>query len=135
METYWSKTYPIKAVRLTRENIRPIAEELGGGYFEIPKGYGDERVSIPYIEYYGSRAGIGDWYVIISDLRKFLKHEEFEGNFWKHTEEAAENEKYANVYQLVMYAMRKQDAATYHENSDGMDLVAAETTKRILGEL
>jgi hypothetical protein len=46
------------------------------------------------------------------------------------------DEKFAKVHQLVMDAMRKQDAATYHgQSSDGMDIVAIETTKKILEEI
>jgi hypothetical protein len=36
-----------------------------------------------------------------------------------------------SVLQLVMAAMRKQDAATYHGDQQGMDLVAKETAEQI----
>jgi hypothetical protein len=36
-----------------------------------------------------------------------------------------------SVLQLVMSAMRKQDAATYHGDQQGMDLVAEQTAEQI----
>lgn len=48
-------------------------------------------------------------------------------------DQSVDNEKLALVTQLVMSAMSKQDAATYYgKSSEGMDLVADTTAKKIL---
>lgn len=125
---FWRKSYRVQAVRITTENIENIANELELEY--ISK-------TIPYLT--AERKGfghIGDWVVVYNnDDFEFFKDEEFAEDFRTHSEQLSTDEKYAKVYELVIGAMRKQDAATYHGDSNGMDLVAIETTKKILNEL
>lgn len=130
---FWRKTFPVDAVRLTLDNYKQIADYLGWDYREGATG--------PYIiendHPLASEAGIGDWLVKGESRDMYLVYndEDFLAAFRTDTERMAEDEQYAKVHELVMGAMRKQDAATYHGESNGMDLVAHETTKRILREL
>lgn len=130
--TFWRKTYSVDAVRLTLDNYKQVADYLGWEYHETA----DRE---PYIEDGPSapEAGIGDWLVKGGAGEEFViyDHDDFLEAFRTHSEQISEDEKYAKVYELVAKAMRKQDAATYNGDSSGMDLVAIETTKKILNEL
>lgn len=133
---YWRKTYRIEAVRLTLENMQQIADFLGGEFY-TPSG------KDPYIRL-GKGSGLtgvgylGEWFVKVGtekDAYDFLSDEEFQKGFHTHNEQVANDEKYAAVFDLVMRAMAIQAKATYHSDTDGLDLVAIETTKKILEEL
>jgi hypothetical protein len=128
--TFWRKTYPVEAVRLTLDNYRQIADFLGGDYFEDSPHQG------PYILVGGVEAVIGDWvYKMPNDSYRLDDYEDFLKDFHTHDEQMAKDEKYAKVFQHVVSAMSTQASATYHQDTDGMDLVAIETVKKILGEL
>lgn len=135
--TYWARTSPVEAVRLTVINMRGIAANYGLVYKER-SDENDEKTSIPHIA--SARRGYGfegDW-IVISDGGdfQFYTNKVFSEKFRTLSEELAEDEKYAKVFQLVMVAMAKQNAATYHgESCVGMDLVAAEIAKQIIEEL
>lgn len=131
--TFWRRTYSVQAVRLTLDNYKQIADYLGWEYHEKgPDGpyIGDTHPLAP-------EAGIGDWVVKGDAGEEILTyaHDDFLEQFRTHSEQISEDEKYAKVFELVTKAMRKQDAATYHGDSTGMDLVAIETTKKLLEEL
>lgn len=131
--TFWRKTYSVDAVRLTLENYKQIADYLGWDYHEKgPDGpyIGDTHPKAP-------EAAIGDWVVKGEAGEEFLTygHDDFLEQFHTHSERISEDEKYAKVFELVTKAMRMQDSATYHGDTNGMDLVAIETTKKILNEI
>lgn len=135
---FWRKTYRVEAVRITTENIRDIAEHLGLEYGEEPNTFGpDKKTPVPHITSVRKGYGfVGDWVVVYpnEDFR-FYPDKVFAEDFRTHSEQLSTDEKYAKVFELVTQAMRKQDAATYHGDSNGMDLVAIETTKKLLNEL
>lgn len=135
---FWSKSYRVQAVRITAENIRDIAEELGFDYSEEPNGFGpDYDEPVPHITTERKGWGyIGDWVVVYQneDFR-FFPDKEFAERFHTHSERLASDEKYARVFQIVIAALRIQANASYHGDTDGMDLVAIETTKKLLEEL
>lgn len=136
---YWSKSEMVRAIRLTEDNIHQVAQEIGREYSEgLNSMVGDKAPPIPFIMNGKSRAFIGDWVAQLDDGFDivFFEDEEFMKKFTTHTERAADDEKYAKIFQLVMSAMNKQDTATYHgDSNNGMDLVAISTTKQILNEL
>lgn len=125
---FWRKSYRVQAVRITTENIEDIANELDLDYV---------NKTIPYLT--AERKGfgqIGDWVVVYSnDDFKFFPDKEFAEKFRTHSEQLFTDEKYAKVFQVVVAALQIQANATYHGDTDGMDLVAIETTKRLLEEL
>lgn len=126
---HWRKTYAVEAVRLTDANLQKVADYLGA---ELCVKTGDE----PYINHGGDEGYVGEWLVQdTAENFRFLSHEAFMRDFHTHSEQTATDERYAKVFQLVLQAMAKQDAATYHQDQTGMDLIAIETTKKIIGEL
>lgn len=123
---YWRKSYPVEAIRLTSENMQQIADYLGGEYY---------LAKDPYISYNNDEAIAGDWVIKHEDRILFMTHEDFIACFKSHSEEISENVRYAKIFQLVASAMSKQDAATFHGDQEGMDLLTIETVKKIIGEL
>jgi hypothetical protein len=135
---YWRKTYSVKAVRLTRDNIQAVAIEINAEYSESPNLVSsDTNTPVPNIFISRSRAFIGDWVVQFGeDLYVVFEHENFMRKFLTHSEKASTDEKYAKVFDLVQKAMLAQDSATYHGDGSGeMDLVTVRTTLKILEEL
>lgn len=127
--TYWSKPRKVEAVRLTDANLEKIADFLGA---ELCVKSGKE----PFIDYGGDEGYAGEWLVQIGEnTYNFYSDEDFLSSYWTHDERMANDEKYSKVFIQVSSAMAKQDAATYHQDQNGMDLVAIETTKKIIGEL
>jgi hypothetical protein len=134
--TYWSKPYKVEAIRINEHNIKEIAAAVGGDYSEEPNAFsGDRHTPVPRITLMTSMAFIGDWAVLRGEEWEFYEDEHFLRGFWTHAEEMSENEKYAKIFRLVRSAMVEQDAATYHQDQSGMDLVTIETVKKIIGEL
>lgn len=135
---YWRKTYHVEAVRLTPDNIRKIVEEIDGAnlvdmsslVLDAPSGESCIEMNVDKREY----AYIGDWISHVENSFAVHSHEDFMQKFWTEAEELTEDTNLAKVYQLVVSAMQKQGKATYHgDGLDGMDLVAMQTTKKILG--
>lgn len=126
--TYWRKTYPVEAIRLTPDNIQQIADYLGAEYCT-------ESAYEPYIDHGGDEGYAGEWLVKQGNNYRFCSHEEFMKAFHTHDEQVANDERYAKIFTLVESAMTKQDAATYHQDQTGMDLLVIETVKKIIGEL
>lgn len=131
--TVWRKSYPVEAIRLTNDNYQQIADAINGTFGETEEGY----PVVLFNSVIGKvEASIGDWILQISENRYHrMDPETYARKFSTHSERMSEDEKYAKVHNLVCEAMRKQDSATYHGDSNGMDLVAIEVTKRILSEL
>jgi len=130
--TVWRKTYSVEAIRLTNDNYQKVADEIGGiGETE------DGHPVVLFNSVVGKvEAFIGDWVIQISENRYYrMDPETFARKYHTHSERASEDEKYARVHNLVLEAMRKQDVATYHGDSNGMDIVAVEITNKIIGEL
>lgn len=135
---FWRRTYKVQAVRITNDNIREIAEHLGLEYGEEPNQFGpDKTTPVPHITSMRRGYGfIGDWVVVYeNDDFRFFPDKEFAERFRTHSEQLASDEKYAKVFQIVVAALQIQANATYHGDTDGMDLVAIETTKKLLEEL
>ena len=135
---FWRRAYKVQAVRITNDNIREIAEHLGLEYSEAPNGFGpDYDEPLPHVSSVRRGNGfIGDWVVVYeNDDFKFFPDKEFAERFRTHSEQLAADEKYAKVFQIVVAALQIQANASYHGDTDGMDLVAIETTKKLLDEL
>ncbi|QEQ93937.1 hypothetical protein SEA_KARDASHIAN_72 [Streptomyces phage Kardashian] len=131
--TFWRKSYAVEAIRLTNDNIQKVADEIDGSLGETADG---DPIVIFNSVVGRVQAAIGDWLIQISEGRFYrMEDEAFARKYSTHSERAAEDEKYAKVHNLVLEAMRKQDTATYHGDSNGMDLVAVEITKKLLNEL
>lgn len=126
--TYWRKTYPVEAIRLTEHNIQTVADFLGAEYCTKSK---DDH----YISYGGEEGCAGEWLVKEDEGYLFFSHEEFVKAFKTHAEEMSTNERYAKVFLAVATLASRQDAATFQGDTTGMDLLIIETTKKILGEL
>ncbi|QPX71411.1 hypothetical protein SscP1EGY_13 [Streptomyces phage SscP1EGY] len=133
---YWRKSYSVEAVKITEENILELEKQLPA------TEYCNESVGLdtpPVPKLYSEQRGygyIGDWVVFYAEeFYEFHAEEVFRKKFHSHSEQLSKDEKYAKVFELVTKAMRTQDAATYHGDTTGMDLVAIETTKKILEAL
>lgn len=125
--TYWRKTYPVGAVRLTTENMLEVAADVGFTY---------NPENEPHIKILGSMGFAGDWVVQLGEsLYVIESHEIFMRRYHTHDEQISNDERYARVHQLVTSAMVKQGKATFEGETDGMDLVAIDVTKRIMKEL
>lgn len=144
--TFWSKSYPVDAIRVTRENIHQVAEACGGVIKDAGALALDLPGGIPYIDMLvdntngrSSREAIfiGDWIFCPKGGTYFqtFKHEEFLRRHRSHEQRLSVDEQYAKIYQLVVSAMSTQASATFHQDTDGMDLVAIRVTKQILNEL
>lgn len=133
---FWSKPRRVDAIRLTEENIRKVADEIGGDY-----SWGTDEDPTPSITYWNTSTGswvtIGQWVAVDAEGSvRFYDHEEFMRKFYTHAERQTEDEKYAKIYALVISAMNRQASATWNGDSNGdMDIVAIETVKKILGEI
>lgn len=137
---YWRRSYAVRAARLTQENMPVIAAELGLDYSDNPNNFGsDDTTPVPHLTSLRKGFGfVGDWIVVLEKTAgdfMFLTHEAFCRQYRTLSEELAQDEKFAKVHQLVVSAMAKQAQATYHADTDGMDLVAIETAKRIVGQM
>ncbi|AVD99497.1 hypothetical protein SEA_BING_75 [Streptomyces phage Bing] len=135
---FWRRSYRVQAVRITKDNILEIAEHLGLDYSEEPNQFGEDKTTpVPHITSVRKGYGfIGDWVVVYSnDDFKFFPDKEFAERFRTHSEQLAADEKYAKVFQIVVAALQIQAQASFHGDTDGMDLVAIETTKKLLEEL
>lgn len=135
---YWRTSYPVMSVRITEGNIREIAEHLGLDYNDKPNQFGpDKTTPVPNISAPKKGYGfVGDWVVVYdNDDFRFFTAAAFAEKFHKHSEQLSKDDQYAKIHQLVMNALHIQDAATYHGDNTGMDLVAEQTTKKILEQL
>lgn len=125
---YWRKSFSIEAIRLTKDNMRQIADFLGAEYCTKTRGSS-------YINYGGDEGYTGEWLIKHGGVFRFLGDEEFQKAYMTHSEQVSEDAKYARIFQLVASAMAKQDAATFQQDQTGMDLLVIETVKKIIGEL
>jgi hypothetical protein len=134
METnrYWKRTYPVRAVRITKENISDVAEQIGASYWE-------DHTRSGQAPYYHIASGsdialVGDWVVSKEEgVYFFLSDEEFTKDYQSLEQRIASDEKFARVFKVVMGAMRAQDVATYFGDNQGeMSLIATKATEQIL---
>jgi hypothetical protein len=133
---FWRKSCQVEALRLTPENIQSVAEEIGAEYYVSANQYNRLKGKpLPTLELNLENAYVGDWVVKDGDRYTFSEHEDFLRDFHTHSERLSTDEKYARVFQIVVTALQIQARATYHGDTDGMDLVAIETTKKLLEEL
>jgi hypothetical protein len=126
---FWRKSYRVQAVRLTQENMREIAEVIGGDYVERPNPV------IPHITKNGNAGFVGDWYLYTKNIHLFFADDDFTSSFQTHAQTFSENEEYARIFQLVMSAMNATAKAVHDGGSTGMDLLAMQTTRQILKQL
>jgi hypothetical protein len=135
--TWERRTFRVQAVRVTEENFFELAEWCGGTW---TGAVGTNRYANRYITIQGrgnstARARIGDWITRLGDANNYRVYQS--KTFLEAFREIVSAEqRYAEVHQVVMNAMHKQDAATYNgEASKGMDLVADKATRDILALL
>lgn len=130
------KTFRVEAVHVTRENLAEVAKWCEG---EVKEGNRHPDDIEKYVDVVVNRIGRirtehaypGSW---ISRL--------WEGSCFKIYSNKAFTEAFARVdthqsrydeiLQMVLDAMLKQDAATYHGDGSGMGAVAKKTTEEIL---
>lgn len=135
-QEYTRKTFTVEAVQVTPENIGEVATWCGG---EVKTTYDpgyDENVTCVILQtspsYLGEMSALAypsDWITRIGDRYKVYNDNVFQRAFDK---VEPMTDLHAGVQQLVRSAMVKQDVATYHEDTTGMDTVAEDTTKKIL---
>jgi hypothetical protein len=127
--TYWSKAHRVQAIRLTDDNLQKIADYIGAELCV------KTSITGAYINHGGDEGHVGEWIVKWGGSFSFHSHEEFMRLHHTHDEQLSNDERYAKIFALVASAMAKQDAATYHQDQTGMDLLTIETVKKIIGEL
>jgi len=139
--TYRRKTFRVQAIQVTEENLKEVADWCNG-QVKIETsgphgGLGDPFILVLIGRVNGrpqhSAARVGDWVTRLSSGNNFrvYHNKSFKEAF---EEMEVDMKKYAEVHQVVVNAMRKQDAATYNgESSRGMDEVADKATRNILG--
>jgi hypothetical protein len=136
--TFERRTFKVQAIRVTAENIMELTGWCGG---ELIDGHlpatNAMYIRVPVSNITGRRqtaeARVGDWITRLTDANNFrvYKNKSFLQAF---QEIADESQKYAEVHQIIVNAMHKQDTATYNgESSRGMDAVADRATRAILG--
>ena len=135
--TFERRTFKVQAIRVTAENIRELAEWCGGVLIDghLP-ATNAAYIRVPVSNITGReqtvQAHAGDWITRLTDANNFrvYKNRSFLQAFREIADEA---QRYAEVHAVIVSAMHKQDAATYHaESSKGMDLVADKATRDIL---
>lgn len=138
----YRRSYPIQGIRLTLENYKQIADFIGASYGPDPEcelgscSEGD-CLSI-HIHDKLNRGYVGDDWIMQNEFSKiyfFMPHEEVMKKYFTHSERLTEDEKYAKVFTHVVKAMQVQAKATFHNETDGMDLVAMEAARKILEDL
>lgn len=130
--TFKRRTFRVQAVRVTKENMRDLAEWCGGelartldenyrDYISVPVGQVNGRVRL-------ARAYVGNWITRLTEANNFrvYKDSSFTEAFM------SDEEKRAKVHQLVRAAMREQDSATYHGESSNTGNTAEVITDRIM---
>lgn len=127
--TYERRTFRVQAIQVTKENLEELAAWTGGEISNTPNKF----IVIPVHRRNTTRAYVGDWITRLgagSNFRVYACSVFLEGFRQVHDEQ----QKYAEIHQIIVNAMRKQDVATYHgESSKGMDIVADKATRNILG--
>lgn len=146
IENFTRRTFNVQAVRVTNENIGEIAKWCNGDI--RPTGVEKVRAGVhtpAYIDVIVAKfmrpqrdhAYVGDWVVgmDVGGIRESFKV--YRDDAFKKTFRPAQNksDRYNEVYAILMEAMAKQDAATYHEDYTGMDIVRDDTVKKILALL
>ena len=132
--TYWSTSYPIEAIRLTPENMQGLADYFGGEYKEQDPDC-ELTPKEPVIGINGWNGWPGDWLFRRQggEILRIIPHQNFVQEYHTHSERMANDETYAKVFQHVMSAMKSQGDATFYGDTNGMDIVAVNTTNSIMG--
>lgn len=136
--TYQRRTFRVQAIRVTAENIMELTGWCGGvlidGHLPATNAW---YIRVPVSNITGRQqtqeAHVGDWITRLTDANNFrvYKNKSFLQAFQEIRDDA---QRYAEVHSIIVNAMRKQDAATYHgESSRGMDEVADKATRNVLG--
>lgn len=135
---YQRRTFQVQAIRVTAENMLALTAWCDGALIDghlLPSSEAYIRVPISNIagRQQTAEARIGDWITRLSDANNFRVYRN--KSFLQAFQEIANDEqKYAEVHQIIVNAMRQQDAATYDgEPSRGMDRVADKATRAVLG--
>ena len=135
LDTYERKSFQVKAVRVTAENIREIAEWTRGELKDIGLPTTNAAtVGVPVGEVNGrvkrEWAHIGDWVTsLVGDEKDFrvYKQSTFLHCF---TQIMGETEKFSKVHELLLKLALAQDSATYHGDSSGEMVLLVEKTAR-----
>jgi hypothetical protein len=130
------KTFRVKAIRITAENMAELAEWCGGEIRDsdlpatnaasigVPTGHVGGRTQRTW-------AYVGDWITRLSDANNFrvYKNRSFLLAF---QEIMSESEKYAKIHEMLMQIRNAQDSATYWEqSSEGVLLLVDQTAQKI----
>lgn len=138
-KTYSRKAFVVQGIQVTAENMNEVAAWCLGEVREKVDVEGWSRknngrhIYVDKTEPGGRRmsmAFVGDWILCNENRFRIYSDKSFRGVFEPSTVDPAQ--RYADVYTLVVSAMRRQAAATYNGDTDGMDLVADEIVKKIL---
>jgi hypothetical protein len=133
------KTFSIEAILVTRENMHDVAEWCGGkvnSTFENGQEPGS-FVRVPISQPRNHRPDMAfpekHWVLRTNSGYSVYTKPGFESSFVLVMLDNAK--RYADVHTLVWAAMIAQDAATYHGDTRGMDILADATVKKILNIL
>lgn len=129
LQAFERRTFRVKAVQVTKRNMREIAEWTGGSY-TFPE-HGAPFITIPCGEKRENlKAYTGSWVTsLIGDERNFRVYQNH--TFLQAFQEIMnEANKYARVHELLLNVARAQDSATYHNDSSGDVILLVEKTAR-----
>lgn len=139
LQTYERKTFQVKAIRVTPENISEIAQWTGGGLrdYGLP-ATNAAIVDVPIGQVNGrtimEKAHIGDWVTCLANSKDFrvYRNKTFLQAFQASMEQV---EKYTKVHELLLKIARAQDAATFHGDSSGDVILLIEKTAHEICEM
>jgi hypothetical protein len=129
---YIRKNAVIEAVKVTRRNMKDVAEWCGGEIKNFGVAHGD-HIHVPIAKSRFNkpdRAYAGDYVMYDADGFKVYSEKAFESSY---TEPDTEDHKYQRVLKLVRTAMLEQDATTYHQDGRDMRRLAEVITAQIVG--
>lgn len=131
---YQRNTFTVKAIRITAENIREVAEWSHAKVMHSSEiDWWDRRKEGFFLRLPGSKdlksfGVVGDWVLRMGyNSYRVYSDQSFRGSF-----NEAKPVSRAEVLELVKQAMLKQDTATYHGESSSTGDVANETANAIM---
>lgn len=136
LQTYERKSFQVKAIRVTSENISEIAKWTGGDLTDTDLPATNAAiVHVPTVQVNGreqkEKAHIGDWVTCLADSPNFRVYRN--KTFLQAFQEAmTQTEKYAWVHEKLLRIARVQDDVTFHgETSEGVMLLVEMTAREI----
>lgn len=151
-EEWHRKSFKVRAVQVTKENILEVAHLCGGEYrtkVDIEGWVRNKPQEHIYLHKGGGTGGhrqamafVGDWILTTNGISfRIYTDKAFRGVFEtrdekvlrEHMTDVDVHARNTKVLQLVLRAMRAQDVATYYSDGQGdLDLVAKETADEIV---